>query len=148
MSTRRLIVTALLCGMAILLAGGVFLVRVARDGSNTAVFQPLGQPVQAGDVTVTVATVTPGAGSVVVSVVIDAGGGRAVAPLADAAAPWTLRSGATLDPVAPSAAGTTCRGQGVGAGARVACDLAFSRAGGATYLLFTRDRATYQWRLA
>ncbi|MFI5041142.1 MAG: hypothetical protein ACHQNA_04730 [Acidimicrobiales bacterium] len=36
MSTRRLILAALLCGMAILLAGAVFFVQVARERSSTS----------------------------------------------------------------------------------------------------------------
>jgi len=80
--------------------------------------------------------------------VVAAAAGATVTPLADVASPWTLRSGTALDPVAPAGTGTTCRGQAIGSGGRVACDLAFSRAKGATYLLFTRGRVTYQWRLA
>ena len=37
MSTRRLIITALVCGIAILVAGGAFLMRTARNRADLTV---------------------------------------------------------------------------------------------------------------
>jgi hypothetical protein len=53
MSTRKLILTALLCGLAILIAGGVKLIQVANDEVEVKVLA-LGEEVTLGDMTVSV----------------------------------------------------------------------------------------------
>lgn len=53
MSTRKLILTALLCGLAILIAGGVKLIQVANDETEVQVLA-LGDEVTLGDMTVSV----------------------------------------------------------------------------------------------
>ncbi len=53
MSTRKLILTALLCGLAILIAGGVKLIQVANDEVEVQVLA-LGDEATLGDMTVSV----------------------------------------------------------------------------------------------
>ncbi|MFM7746066.1 MAG: hypothetical protein ACKO8T_10465 [Actinomycetota bacterium] len=53
MSTRKLILTALLCGLAILIAGGIKLIQVANDEKQVEVLA-LGDEVTLGDMTVSV----------------------------------------------------------------------------------------------
>ena len=53
MSTRKLILTALLCGLAILIAGGVKLIQVANDETEVQVLA-LGDEATLGDMTVSV----------------------------------------------------------------------------------------------
>ena len=53
MSTRKLILTALLCGLAILIAGGVKLIQVANDEVEVKILA-LGEEVTLGDMTVSV----------------------------------------------------------------------------------------------
>lgn len=56
MSTRKLILTALICGLAIMLAGGIKLFQVANDSSEV-VISPLGVEQTLADMTVTVTDV-------------------------------------------------------------------------------------------
>ena len=53
MSTRKLILTALLCGLAILVAGGVKLFQVASDEKRVEVLS-FGDEATLGDMTVSV----------------------------------------------------------------------------------------------
>ncbi|MFM8390727.1 MAG: hypothetical protein ACKOA5_15945, partial [Actinomycetota bacterium] len=53
MSTRKLILTALVCGLAILIAGGIKLIQVANDEKQVEVLS-LGDDVTLGDMTVSV----------------------------------------------------------------------------------------------
>ena len=53
MSTRKLILTALLCGLAILIAGGVKLIQVANDDTTVEILT-LGDQATLGDMTVSV----------------------------------------------------------------------------------------------
>lgn len=53
MSTRKLILTALICGLAIMLAGGLKLFQVASD-TTEVVIHPLGVEQTLSDMTVTV----------------------------------------------------------------------------------------------
>ena len=70
MSTRKLILTALVCGLAILLAGGIKLVQVANDEKRVEVLA-LGAQATLGDMTVSVLSIdrTPDATLVTVSMV-------------------------------------------------------------------------------
>ena len=53
MRTRTLLLLAVVCGLAILLAGGIQLLRVSGDGESTADLS-VGDTADAGDLTVTV----------------------------------------------------------------------------------------------
>lgn len=70
MSTRRLILTALLCGLAIVIAGGIKLFQVATDTKEVDVLA-LGNSVTVGDMTVSVSEIsqTPEATLVTVTMV-------------------------------------------------------------------------------
>ncbi len=102
MSTRRLILTALLCGIAIVVAGGAKLLQVANEDAEVIVLS-LGAASTLGDMTVTVdAIAQTGAGTDVTVTMggvegADAiegwrmlAGGKVVAPLADAAGESTV----------------------------------------------------------
>jgi hypothetical protein len=52
-STRKLILTALLCGIAIVIAGGIKLLQVANDTSEVVILA-LGEKATLGDMTVSV----------------------------------------------------------------------------------------------
>ena len=94
MKTRTLLLWALACGVAIMLAGAVFLVQlVTRDELAEPV--PLGTPAAVGDVTATVMNSVERDGVLAVSLTLDApdgvdatrgfhliASGRAVEPLA------------------------------------------------------------------
>jgi hypothetical protein len=67
MSTRKLILTALLCGLAILIAGGVKLIQVANDEVEVKVLA-LGEEVTLGDMTVSVLEIDRGPDATLVTV--------------------------------------------------------------------------------
>src|SRR5262245_65107148 len=89
MSTRRLIITALVCGLAILIAGGIQLVRVADSRRNA--FDPLdvGQQVQLTGVTARVVSFDRADGVVQVRVAMSVADDAAPVPDVDGA--WALR---------------------------------------------------------
>lgn len=67
MSTRKLILTALICGLAIMLAGGFKLFQVATDDVEAVVFD-FGTEQTLGDMVVTVTSVKQSADQTLVSV--------------------------------------------------------------------------------
>lgn len=69
MSTRKLILTALICGLAIMLAGGIKLFQVANDSSEV-VINPLGVEQTLSDMTVTVKNIEQGESVTAVTVVL------------------------------------------------------------------------------
>ena len=69
MRTRTLLLLAVACGLAILAAGVVQLLRIANQDEAAAVV-PIGQAVRVGDMSVTVEAVTERQGSVLVDVQI------------------------------------------------------------------------------
>lgn len=67
MSTRKLILTALVCGLAILIAGGVKLFQVA-DRETTVEVLDLGDTATLGDMTVSVLAISDSADATLVTV--------------------------------------------------------------------------------
>lgn len=67
MRTRTLLLLAIACGLAILLAGGIQLIRVSGDRSGTPDLS-IGQSAQAGDVAVTVLSAAETGGAMRVEV--------------------------------------------------------------------------------
>lgn len=145
MSTRRLIITALVCGMAILLAGGIFLVRVAQDqANNTVTVHRVGDVVRVGQVAVTVTRVSERADAIEVGVEIDATGAT-LAQSTDAEEPWSLLV-RTPRP-RRDATGTPCRGLAIASGAKLACTVAFEPGDGTAFLSFDLAGSGARWRL-
>ena len=145
MSTRRLILTALACGMAILVAGGVFLVRAAGSRHTVTIYR-VGDSVRVGGLSVTVARLDARTDAVQVGVEVDATAAPPVAPT-DAAAPWTLLIRTLRPALAPTGDGTACRGQQIESGRRLVCELAFAPGEGAAFLAFDWRGDTVRWRL-
>ena len=104
MSTRKLILTALVCGLAIMLAGGFKLLQVAREDVQAEVLA-LGVPATLGDMTVQVDAVEQSSAATVVTVTMSGVEG------ADAVEGWRLLvDGAVTGPLVtdPPGYGTTC----------------------------------------
>lgn len=152
MSTRRLIITALVCGMAILVAGGAFLVRVARNRADlTASVLTVGDSATVGRLVVRVDRFTRRADTVVVGVTID-GSKLTSADVptlpTDAAAPWSMVIRTPRTPVDPTADdGPACKGLTIDPGRTVTCAVAFQGGDGAPFLAFSSNGAQVQWRL-
>jgi len=138
--TRTLLLLAVACGLAILAAGVVQLLRIANQDEAAAVV-PIGQAVRVGDMSVTVEAVTERQGSVLVDVQIggvdDASGSepfRLVVP-----------SGAL---VPDGSAGNHCGATTVQV---QPCTLAFrlgADAGSSRVLLYQRGDERVRWDLA
>lgn len=95
MSTRKLILTALVCGLAIVLAGGVKLFQIATEDSSVTVLA-LSEEATLGDMTVSVLSVTPSSDRTLVTVSMAGVAG------ADAVEGWRILSGGEVSSPAPA----------------------------------------------
>jgi hypothetical protein len=123
--TRTLILLSLACGLAILLAGGVFLFNTAanRDRLTLRDGRATGEVVEVGSYRAGVLAVDRRADAVVLTVVVRA----TTTPLGDAAAPWSLKI-RDLRPLvdAGDLPAPACRGVSVEPGGSLECALAFA----------------------
>ncbi len=136
MSTRKLILTALVCGLAIMLAGGLKLFQVATDEVDAVVLQ-LGTEQKLGDMTVSVTDVQQETAGTYVTVSM-----RGV-DSADGVEGWKMfANGELSDPLAESD-GEEC----VTKVARVvSCVLQFPPSAGSSVTVFyKRAEASAQW---
>jgi hypothetical protein len=146
--TRTLITLAVACGLAILVAGAVFLWRVTahRDELTVPEIKAPGQSQQVGPVTATVAGSTDVGTLVVVRVHL-----QSDQPVSDASMGWSLvvsgdttaRAPVTL----PDGQGRACAGQPVEPGVGLDCALAFPAGDGDRYVAFAVGPTQRQWRL-
>jgi hypothetical protein len=146
--TRTLITLAVACGLAILVAGAVFLWRVTahRDDLTVPEIKAPGQSQQVGPVTATVDGSTDVGTLVVVRVHL-----QSDQPFSDASAGWSLvvsgdttaRAPVTL----PDGQGLACAGQPVEPGVGLDCVLAFPAGDGDRYVAFAVGPTQRQWRL-
>lgn len=150
MSTRRLIITALLCALAILVAGGVFLFRTAanRDELTVRDVFTVGQTAKVGstDVTVVSATVASPATIVIVDLTQAADG----VTIEDVAKGFSLASGATVLPARSGDVGavTPCVGVSLAATTSVRCAVRFETVPASSYFVsFRIGKDQVQWRL-
>ena len=148
MKTRTLITLAVACGLAILVAGAVFLWRVTanRDELTVPEIKAPGQSQQVGPVTATVDGSDDVGTLVVVRVHL-----QSDQPVSDAGLGWSLVvSGDTTAraPVAlPDGQGVACAGQAVPPGVGLDCALAFPAGDGDRYVAFAVGPTQRQWRL-
>ena len=138
MSTRKLILTALLCGLAILVAGGVKLIQVANDETEVQVLA-FGDKATLGDMTVSVVAVDrrPDATLVTVTMIgVD---------LADGAADgWRLLAdGKVREPDADSGGVDACGA--VSATGEAKCVVHFAPADSALTVAYVRAGEQRQW---
>jgi hypothetical protein len=145
-STRRLIVAALICGLAILLAGGIMLVRLARDRDRLTVHVlPADSPATVDGIGVGI-TAHDRSGEVArIVVALDTPPDHG---LADAADGFSLNIGGLRDPQAPASNEVpACRGLAVAAGRSVSCALAFSDRSGSATLAYAHGGDQVEWSL-
>lgn len=132
MSTRRLILLALVCGLAILLAGGIKLFQVADEDLSVEVLA-LGQSARVGDMDVTVTRVERRGDATVVAVEL----GGVEAP--EGAAGWVmLGDGERHEPTG------TCGA--VPAQGSTRCELAFADVDRVQAVAYARGGEQRQWR--
>ena len=146
MKTRTLILLAMACGLAILVAGGAFLWRVIANKDKLTVpdAPAVGQSQVVGPVTATVEDSRDVDGVVVIQVDLRAGD-----RLADAGQGWALLVGGDLRaPVSvPSGHGPACAGTAVEAGASLQCAVAFPAGDGDRYVAYAVGSTQRQWKL-
>lgn len=129
MSTRKLILLALACGLAILVAGSVQLLRIQRGGSTTLA---VGDSTELATVTASVIDATSSADSISVVVRLRVAD-RSTTALDDAQVGWSLLTGGLKQPAAPSndlpglgEATPSCAGLRIAAGETRDCVLRFA----------------------
>lgn len=151
MSTRRLILASLLCGIAILVAGGLKLFQTTADGNRVdAALLRVGESrfVAGVDVTVVDVARTERATLVTVTMARDA-----AAPSDDAAADvvtgWRMLADGALtsprDVNATDVAATTDECDAIPATGSVTCVLDFGVANGTPTFIYSRDGSQAQW---
>ena len=139
MSTRKLILTALVCGLAIMLAGGFKLLQVARDEVVAEVLT-LGSTATLGDMTVSVDSVEQTSDATVVTVTMSGVDG------ADAVEGWRLLvDGTVTGPLESDRPGyqTTCAT--TRKSAPTSCTIGFAPSEGSVTVAYLRAGAQSQW---
>lgn len=149
MSTRKLILTAVACGLAILLSGGLFLVRTAGHRNELTVTNAVvGQTRTVSGVSATVQSWRRSGDQILAVVHLETS--TASAPL-PADAPWAMLIASKLTAQTPtdlSGDEVACRRVVVPPGGSRTCVLAFGSVAGSPFLAFALNGAQEQWRLA
>jgi hypothetical protein len=145
-STRRLIALAMLCGLAILVAGGIQLFRIQDSRDSEVVVLAVGESGTVEGVTATVADVQR-PGPIVLTVDVDAAPGSA--GVDDLAAAWLVTSGGDArSPVpVPEEMGDACPGDRLPPGSRATCLLAFEEGDGDAFARFRVGERVLVWGL-
>lgn len=142
MSTRRLILAALVCGLAIVLAGGVKLFQIATEDEKVTLLS-LGEKATLGDMTVSVVSVTPGENRTVVVVSMSGVDG------ADALEGWRMLAGGEVSaPTAGPWGGLdepACATVGDGS---ERCSVVFPASEGTVNVAYLRAGVQSQWSTA
>jgi hypothetical protein len=149
-STRKLILLALACGLAILVAGSVQLLRIRNGGSSTL---EIGDSTELATVTARVSSATVENESFRVAVRLGVAA-TATSALQDSVSGWTLLAAGLKKPVAAEGAGAgslrSCAGLAVSPGDSIDCLLVFPVATGdreSAYVTFTFAGRSATWRL-
>jgi len=138
MSTRKLVLTALVCGIAIILAGGFKLLQVATDAPRVEVLA-WGTPATLGDMTVAVEKVEKSTDATLVTVTM-----RGVALAEGAFEGWRmLAEGRVFTPLTQQTATDAC--QAVSATAEVRCTVTFDPTTATPTVAYLRAGAQQQW---
>ena len=138
MSTRTLILTALLCGVLIIGAGGFKLYQTVRDG-NEATLLSLGESVRLGEMTVRVDGVEVNSERTLVQVSLVGVEG------ASAQEGWKLLAGGEIsEPVSlPAGSGTVCTATALTT--ETVCTIAFPVSKGTRTIAYVRAGEQRQW---
>lgn len=132
MSTRKLILASLVCGLVILFAGGIKLLQVAGDTAEVTMLA-VGEQAQVGDMTVRVVGVAKTASATVVSIEL------AGVAVDEASVGWImLGDGARQEPT--SVCGPVIMGEGR------SCDLRFPGVERVQAIAYARGGEQRQWR--
>lgn len=138
MSTRKLILTALLCGILIIGAGGFKLLQTVRDG-NEATLLALGASVSVGEMTARVDSVEVNSERTLVQVSLVGVDG------ANAQEGWKLLSGGEIsEPISlPAGSGKECTTTSLKVA--IVCTIAFPVSEGTRTVAYVRAGVQRQW---
>ena len=142
MSTRKLIVVALVCGLAILVAGGIQLFRIADADDRTVEVLAEGDAATVGSVTVVVED-SSSDGAVIRATVRMSASDETTVPISS----FTLLVGGRLRQALVSEDGRGCPSPVTVGPEPTTCDVAFEGGDGTATLAFSRDGEQAQWRL-
>ena len=134
MSTRKLILTALVCGLAVMLAGGIKLFQMATENVEGVVFS-LGTSQTLADMTVSVTKVEQEADATLVTVTMVGVEG------ADATEGWGLFADGTVK--SPVQSKSTCRT--TTSDVVETCVVGFPGSTGSVTVLYSRAEEVSQW---
>ena len=134
MSTRKLILTALVCGLAVMLAGGIKLFQMATEDVEAVVFS-LGTSKTLADMTVSVKDVEQSADATLITVSMVGVEGT------NAAEGWRLLANGTV--ISPVLSKSTCRDTTVEA--VVTCVVGFPESTGSVTVAYLRAGEQSQW---
>jgi hypothetical protein len=134
MSTRKLILTALVCGLAVMLAGGIKLFQMATEDVEAVVFS-LGTSQTLADMTVSVTDVEQEADATLVTVTMVGVEG------ANAAEGWRLLANGTV--ISPLLTKTDC--QNTTTDAVMTCVVGFPESTGSVTVAYLRAGEQSQW---
>jgi len=140
MSTRKLILTALLCGLAILIAGGVKLIQVANDEAEVEVLA-FGDEATLGDMTVSVVDIDRRPDATLVTVTM-----TGVDLASGAADGWRLLADGRVQEPAANADDNACTAVAVATPTR--CTVLFDAAESAPTVAYVRAGGQRQWAAA
>lgn len=143
MSTRKLILTALVCGIAIVLAGGVKLFQVAKETTKVTVLG-FGERSTLGDMTVSVLGVATQPDRTVVTVLMSGVDGT------DATEGWRMLAGGKVtepmtEPMAKPWTGTDAPACSTTTVAGGKCSLVFGPSAGTVTVAYLRAGNQSQW---
>jgi hypothetical protein len=134
MSTRKLILTALVCGLAVMLAGGIKLFQMATEDVEAVVFS-LGTSQTLADMTVSVTDVEQEADATLVTVTMVGVEG------ANAAEGWRLLANGIV--ISPLLTKTDC--QNTTTDAVITCVVGFPESTGSVTVAYLRAGEQSQW---
>lgn len=143
-STRKLIAVALLCGLAILVAGGIQLFRISDRSGRTVEVLEEGQSATVGGVQVQVVSSVRTGGALEVSVRLGAPGDGTSVPLSS----FTLLVGGGLERATPGSSPSSCPEPVPLTPTLTSCDVAFPSREGTATLSFSHGGQQRLWHLA
>ena len=142
-STRKLIAVALLCGLAILVAGGIQLFRISDRSGRTVEVLEESQSATVGGVQVEVVSSTRTSVALRVSVRIGAPGDGTSVPLSS----FTLLVGGDLEQAVPGSSPSACPDPVPLTSTLTSCDVAFPSREGTATLSFSHGGQQRLWHL-
>jgi hypothetical protein len=146
-STRKLIAVALLCGLAILVAGGIQLFRISDRSQRTVDVLEQGQSATVGDLAVTVEGSVRTASDIAATVELAAPPSGSTGDV-DVAGGFRLLIGGRLElPANGEAASGGCPATVVAADLPLRCELRFPPHEGTATLSFSQGGEQRLWRL-